>query len=198
MLTTADDVSIEAELDVPAGATVGVVLAHPHPLYGGSMRDGAPAVLFERLPAEGIGALRFNFRGVGASGGTHDRGGAERLDVQAAIDAMPDVPLVLCGWSFGADVSLCVDDARVVAWCPIAPPLAVVRVDDMRAPSDPRRKHLLVPEHDQYDPPDKASATTASWTNTTMTVLPGADHFLGGALGLVGDEVIALVRSLPT
>src|SRR5205823_6336811 len=144
-----------------------------HPLYGGSMRDGAPAVLFERLPREGIAALRFNFRGVGASGGPHDRGGAERLDVAAAIDAMPSLPTVLCGWSFGADVSLCVDDDRIVAWCPIAPPLSVVPVADMVAAANVRPKHLLVPEHDQYDPPDRAAATTAGWVSTTIEVLPG-------------------------
>lgn len=197
MLTTADDVLIEAELDVPEGAEVAVVLAHPHPLYGGSMGDGAPAFLFERLPAESIAALRFNFRGVGASGGTHDRGGAERLDVRAAIDAIPaELPVVLCGWSFGADVSLCIDDPRVVAWCAIAPPLAVVSVDDMVAATDPRRVHLLVPEHDQYNPPDKAAVTTATWTNTTLAVLPGTDHFLGGAMSRIGDEIVALVATL--
>lgn len=77
MLTTSDGVALEAELDVPADAWAAVVLAHPHPLYGGSMRDGAPAILFERLPTEGVAALRFNFRGVGASGGVHDE--AERI-----------------------------------------------------------------------------------------------------------------------
>ena len=50
-----------------------------------------------------------------------------------------------------------------------------------------------MPEHDQYDPPDRVRATTASWANTTVAVLPGADHFLGGALQQVGDELVALI-----
>jgi uncharacterized protein len=99
-LTTDDGVALEAELDVPDGATTVVVLAHPHPLYGGSMRTGVPDALFRALPTEGVGALRFNFRGVEGSAGTHDKGGAERLDVAAAVAAVA-LPVVVCGWSFG-------------------------------------------------------------------------------------------------
>jgi alpha/beta superfamily hydrolase len=164
------------------------------------MHDGAPAFLFERLPGAGIAAIRFNFRGVGASGGVHDRGNAERLDLGAAIDALagvvPGVPLVVCGWSFGADVSLCVDDARIDAWCAIAPPLSIVPVEEMRAPTDPRHKHLLIPEHDQYNAPPRATTITAPWINTTIEVLPGTDHFLGGALERVLEALAVLTRSL--
>ena len=199
-MVTEDGLALEAEIDVPAGASAAVVLAHPHPLYGGSMRTGVPAALFERLPLEGVAALRFNFRGVEGSAGTHDRGVAERLDVTAAVDALASAvasaPLVVCGWSFGADVSLCVDDPRISAWCPVAPPLSVVPIGDMCASTDPRPKHLLVPEHDQYDPPDRARATTAGWTNTTLEVVRMADHFLGGALNGVAASVLAFLRNV--
>jgi len=190
-LETADGESLEAQLVVPDGATVGVVLAHPHPLYGGSMWDGPPDVLFRTLPAAGVAALRFNFRGVGGSTGAHDRGEAEQLDVRAAAAALPaELGVVLCGYSFGADVSLSVDDPRVVGWCAIAPPLmrpAYVAEDS------PRPKLLLVPEHDQYNPPSRAGELTAGWVDTTMEVLPSADHFLGGALGRVSEAVLRFV-----
>ncbi|HEX4904613.1 MAG TPA: hypothetical protein VFU93_04120 [Acidimicrobiales bacterium] len=192
-LTTDDGVTLEAELDLPAGVTAVVVLAHPHPLYGGSMRTGVPDALFRALPPEGVGALRFNFRGVEGSGGVHDEGVAERLDVAAAVAAV-DLPVVVCGWSFGGDVSLCVDDERIVGWCPVAPPLAIVPVDEMRAPSDARPKHLLVPEHDQYSPPERSTAVTASWLNTTLEVVPSTDHFLGGALARVAASVLAFAK----
>jgi hypothetical protein len=176
---------------------MGVVLAHPHPLYGGSMRTGVPAVLFERLPAMGIAALRFNFRGVEGSTGTHDRGGAERLDVRAAVGGMPaGLPVVLCGWSFGADVSLCVEDPRVAGWCCVAPPLAIVPVEEMAAAADTRPKHLLIPEHDQYDPPERAGDLTAGWAATTLTVIPGADHFVAGSMGFIADSVAAFAAGL--
>ena len=199
-VTTADGVDLEAELDLPDDAQAAVVLAHPHPLYGGSMRTGLPAALFELLPARAIAALRFNFRGVEGSGGSHDRGQAERLDVAAAVQALagraPGIPLVVCGWSFGGDVSLCVDDDAIAAWCPVAPPLAVVELGDMAAASDPRPIHLLVPEHDQYSPPPRTEELTSSWTATSIAVIPGTDHFLGGALGPIAEAVAAFTLRL--
>jgi alpha/beta superfamily hydrolase len=193
-LLTADGVELEAEVDVPDTATVAVVLAHPHPLYGGSMRGGLPAALFDWLPTQGVGAVRFNFRGVEGSGGEHDRGGAERLDVAAAVAAV-DLPVVVCGWSFGGDVSLCVTDERIAGWCPVAPPLAIVAPGDMAAAADSRRKLVLVPEHDQYSSPARTAEVTAAWSNTTIEVVPGTDHFLGGALRGIGDAVLGFARS---
>jgi alpha/beta superfamily hydrolase len=160
------------------------------------MRTGAPAALFDSLPRAGVAALRFNFRGVEGSTGTHDGGGAERLDVAAAMAAV-DLPVVLCGWSFGGDVSLCVDDARIAAWCPIAAPLAVAPIEDMAdVAADARRKVLLVPEHDQYSPPERTRQLTAAWAATDVEVLPMTDHFLGGALGTISDVVLGVVRSV--
>ncbi len=110
-LTTDDGLALEAEWVWPAAPTALVVLAHPHPLHGGSMRSLVTSELFRSLPGRGVAALRFNFRGVEGSEGTHGEGRTERLDVEAAIDALAagaatrrivDVPLVLAGWSFGA------------------------------------------------------------------------------------------------
>jgi alpha/beta superfamily hydrolase len=184
-LTTSDGARLEAQLAVPAGAALGVVLAHPHPLYGGSMWDGPPAWLFERLPAEGIAAIRFQFRTE------HDEGRAEQLDVVAAIDALPPgLPVVLCGYSFGGWVSLHVTDPRVRSWCAIAAPLQ----GPVPASADPRPKHLLVPEHDQLTPPAAVAAATADWTCTTTSVLQGTDHFLGGAMGDVVTQVLSAIQ----
>lgn len=193
-LATDDDQQLEAELALPESASVGVVITHPHPTYGGSMHTPVPAELFRAARAQGVAALRFNFRGVGASTGTHDEGRAERRDVAAALDAMADAvdgPLVLTGWSFGADVSLAVDHDRLVAWMPVAAPLAVVPVDQMAAPASDKPKHLLVPEHDQFRPPEGAAEVTAPWAATTIEVVPGADHFFGVGLGAVGAALSA-------
>lgn len=200
-LDPGDGVELEAEVDIPDGAIAAVVLAHPHPLYGGSMRGGAPAFLFEALPGDGIAALRFNFRGVEGSTGAHDRGGAERPDVVAAIDALASrttgIPLAVCGWSFGGDVSLCVDDDRVAGWIPIAPPLAVVPVEEMTAVAQTSRpKHLLVPQHDQYSSPERTTSVTQSWTSTEVEVLSMTDHFLGGALADVAGAVRSFAARL--
>ncbi len=199
MLDTVDAVALEAEIDVPVERWAGVVLAHPHPAFGGNMHATVTDALFDALPRHGVATVRFNFRGVGASGGEHDHGLAERLDVVAAIDLLTmfvDGPMVLSGYSFGADVSLCVIDPRITGWYAVAPPLRTVGERDFLAASDPRSKHLAVAEHDQYNPPDAARAATSAWRSTEVTCIAGADHFLNGRLAVVTDGCVDFVRGL--
>ena len=197
-LHTADGLTLEGELQVPDGARAAAVLAHPHPLHGGNMRSIVIGALFAGLPAAGVAALRFNFRGVGASEGTHDEGRGERLDVVAALDALaeivgaPGLPLVLAGWSFGADTSLAVDDERHAGWFAVAPPLR--HTDDVAAASDPRPALLAVPERDQFRSPESAREVVASWTNTQIDVVPGADHFLVGRTDRVVELAVEFIN----
>ena len=172
-LTTTDGVHLEAEATIPSAVDLrgAVVLAHPHPLHGGSMASLVTSELFRTLPNEGLAVLRFNFRGVGASTGAHDHGVGERLDVEAAVDTLaamtPARPLVLCGWSFGADVSLTVTDARLAGWALIAAPLRIRPAADYRAVAmDARPKLLIVPEHDEFRSPASAAEETADWVET--------------------------------
>jgi uncharacterized protein len=127
---TGDGLSLEGEVTLPEDARAAVVLAHPHPAQGGTMRSLVTSELFRLLPLAGLAALRFNFRGVEGSEGTHDHGRAEHLDIEAAVGAMaghaPGLTLVVAGWSFGADVALTVSDGRLAGWALLAPPLRVV------------------------------------------------------------------------
>jgi alpha/beta superfamily hydrolase len=182
-LRTADDLVLEGEL-APAttAATGAVVLCHPHPQYGGTMRSLVISVLFGELPAAGYTCLRFNFRGVEGSGGEHDHGRGEALDVVAAIDALqaavPELPIALAGWSFGGDLALSVDDARVTGWIGIAPPLRIR--PPYAAATDARPKHLVLAEHDEVRTPASVEEEVATWTATTVAVVPGASHFFVG------------------
>ncbi len=203
---TADGVSLEGEVRIPAptddGATGGaLVLAHPHPLHGGSMASLVTSELFRVLPPQGLAALRFNFRGVGSSEGEHGHGLAERLDIEAAIDTLTDLteqrPLVLCGWSFGADVSLTVTDARIAGWALIAAPMRIRPTADYDAvAADARPKLLIVPEHDEFRSPESAIEATSGWANTTVEVVPGADHFLVGRTDKAARLVAAFAAEL--
>ncbi|MBI2704131.1 MAG: hypothetical protein HYX32_02405 [Actinobacteria bacterium] len=199
-ITTADGVELEGELVAPPGAAGTVLLCHPHPQFGGSMRSLVTSELFQVLPGHDIAVLRFNFRGVEGSGGTHGNGVDERLDVQAALDLLCDrsaTPApITAGWSFGADVSLTVLDQRLAGWFCIAPPLRVLPAESFLASDDPRPKFLAVPEHDQYDPPPLARQKTAGWTNTTLEVIDGADHFLVGRTTKVAERLLAFVDAL--
>jgi uncharacterized protein len=167
---------------------------------GGNMSAPVPDHLFRNLPTEGFAALRFDFRGSGGSGGTHDGGSAEALDVVAAVEhlsRLEDQPVWLVGWSFGADVSLQVLHPAVAGWVCIAPPLRSVPLEAMVAASDPRPKHMLVPEHDQFAPPEIVSETVADWDNTAIQQIPGTDHSLSGRLGAVGLATAAILECGP-
>jgi len=200
MIPTPDGEQLEAELFLPDGPRAAVVITHPHPLMGGDMHTPVPAGFFRALDALGAAGLRFNFRGVGASTGAHDKGGAERLDVVAALEhlaeAAPGVPIILAGWSFGADVSLtCVDD-RIAGWFLAAPPLRVVDPSEMAARSVVAPKLLAVGENDQFNNPEAAAATVAEWQNTTVEIIAGADHFFGAQLPTLVDHFSAFVNGV--
>jgi len=183
-LTTADGETLQAEMGGFAEPSLAVVITHPHPLMGGDMYTPVPGGFFRAAAEkEGVAALRFNFRGVGGSTGTHDEGRAERLDVAAAIEHVaalaPGAPIVLAGWSFGADVSLTIDDSRIAGWYLAAPPLRVVDTADMAASTSAAPKVLAIGERDQFKAPSAAEATTAGWTATRVDTIAGADHFFG-------------------
>jgi hypothetical protein len=193
-LHTADGVVLEAERATPdAPSRASVVVCHPHPQYGGTMRSLVIGALFDALPAAGCTVLRFNFRGVERSTGTHDEGRAELLDVQAAVDAAADArtngePLVLAGWSFGADMTLATHDDRLAAWIGIAPPLRF-RTDFDAVAHDARPKLLVLGQHDEFRDPASVIDATEPWNATEIDVIAGASHFFVGRT----DRVVAAV-----
>ena len=198
-LQTDDGETLEAEQSIAAGSALGVVITHPHPTYGGSMHTPVPAALFQRSRELGLTAVRFNFRGVGASTGRHDEGRAERLDVAAALGHVAELtsgPLLLSGLSFGADVSLAVDLERLAGWMPVAAPISVVTPGEMVAPGSPKPKHLLVPQHAHFRPPEAAAEPTAHWANADIEAVPGPAHVLAGGLGAVMDAQSAFSRRI--
>lgn len=106
--STGGDVTLVGE--ICCGTSPGVVLCHPHPLYGGSMDSAVILALFQALRHAGYTVLRFNFRGVGGSTGRHGGGEAEVRDVLGAIEHLKGEcdceELVLAGYSFGAAMAL--------------------------------------------------------------------------------------------
>jgi alpha/beta superfamily hydrolase len=200
-LETGDGVQLAAEWAVPSSPVAVAVLAHPHPEMGGDMTVPVISALFGALPGAEVAAIRFDFRGGGRSGGTHTGGEAEALDVVTAIDRItavaPGVPVWLVGWSFGAGISQQVIDERVAGWVLIAPALVMTPPEWRQASTDPRPKVLLVPEHDQFCPPDCVASETDGWTSVTTTVLSGTDHFLAGQIDTIVNTTIAAITSAP-
>jgi alpha/beta superfamily hydrolase len=198
LLATADGLTLEADVFLPAEPWAAAVVAHPHPLYGGDRTSPVVDAVARAVHGAGAAAVRFDFRGVGRSEGEYDDGVGERLDVAAAVDLAAqlagDGPLLVAGYSFGALVALNVTDPRITAWLAVAPPLTMA--PRPLAAGDHRPKLLLVAEHDQFCPPGSAAAAVEGWSNTALDTITMADHFLGGRTEAVGDAAARFLREL--
>ncbi len=203
-IRTADGLTLEAEWAEPANGAapnVVVVLAHPHPQYGGTMRSIVISALFDALPKLGYACLRFNFRGVENSEGAYAEGRDEPNDVRAAVAAAttkrPDIPCALVGWSFGADMALTVDDATLAGWAGIAPPLRFRSAADYnKVGGDARPKLLVLAAHDEFRAPAEIEAEVAAWKNTRTEIVPGASHFFVGRTERVVEAVAGFCAGL--
>lgn len=195
--------AIEALVDTPqpadGSAVRGVaVIAHPHPLFGGTMTNKVVQTVARACVLAGWQAVRFNFRGVGASQGTHDAGRGELEDLLAVVEqAAPHGPLVLAGFSFGAFVTSHAvarlaaqrDIARVVLVGTAASRFTVAPV-----PSELHARTLVV--HGEVDD-TVPLASVLDWArpqHLPVTVIPGVEHFFHGQLPLLRNLVL---RHLP-
>lgn len=201
--TTADGLRLEGEHAVPSDPVALVVLCHPHPQHGGTMRSLVTAALFSSLAADGIATVRFNFRGVEGSEGEHGGGDAEPDDVLAVLDATaslaPGAARLLAGWSFGGDVALRVHDDRLAGWVGIAPPLRFaggLGGDFGAVAEDERPKLLVLAQHDEVREPASVADQVAAWRSTRVEIVPGASHFFVGRTDRVHDLVHAFVHEV--
>jgi hypothetical protein len=192
-LSTGDGVSLEARLSVPANSAAGIAVCHPHPLYGGDMDNPVVVRIVEVAAAASLTTIRFNFRGVGASTGTHGEGAAEQQDLEAALTHLrsilpPGAPVLAAGYSFGSLVAAQVAArGQVDALALIAPPLGLG--DDRRLPDLPAPFPVLivVGTQDEYCPPSVVERLRAERASATFSVIEGANHFFFGKLYPLGE-----------
>ncbi len=191
-----DGILLEGRLRLPDGPCAGgVVLAHPHPGFGGTMDVWLLPAIAARVAEIGWASLRVNFRGVGRSEGRQTDGAEEVADLEGAVAFLrerigAELPVLAVGWSFGAMVALRLGSA-VQGWVGIAPPTRKVDGTPLHGPivpdELPPRRWVVVGEHDQFFPPDTVDVLAAE----RVTVLPGTDHFLFGYDRQVADAVVA-------
>ena len=194
------------------------VICHPHPLGGGSMHNALVVAIAHTLASSGLLALRFNFRGVGASEGAHDNGRGERDDIVGALDWLRAHPAVdpervsLVGYSFGACVglALALTNPAVCAFAAVG--LAVEFCDPdllhsfMGREQDPSLasprpsacpKFFLTGQRDQLAPPGELIELVERLpAPSSVQIVPGADHFWWGFEARVGDLVADFIASL--
>lgn len=190
---------LEAVLKEPDGAPRGAaVVCHPHPLHGGTMHTKAVYRAAQGTVDAGLVALRFNFRGVGTSTGSHDDGIGERDDVRAALDwlgaSYPSLPIVVGGFSFGSMVGLGVgvDDDRVCALLGLGLPLALDERYDYGFLASTEKPVLVVQgENDEFGSGALVAERLAPMgAHVTLVRIPGSDHYFTGRL----EELRAAVR----
>lgn len=164
---------------------LGVVLCHPHPLYGGEMRNNVVSAMARALQQAGVATLRFNFRGVGRSSGTHDQGNGEVEDVKAALayllsrQAVPTV--AVAGYSFGSMVGLRAgsSDPRVHKLVGVALPIGVREAPFLLTSSKP--KLLISGDHDHVAPLATLQDFVARLPEPkALVTIHGSDHFFWG------------------
>ena len=195
-----DGRAVEAVLDRPEGASRGLaVIAHPHPLFGGTMDNKVVQTLSRALLQSGWDCLRFNFRGVDQSEGVYDEGRGETEDVLEALRQLaPEGPLALAGFSFGAFVT-----CQVVAqlWPTqrihkiVLVGTAVTHFNPIPVPTELHDLCLVV--HGDNDDTVALSAVLqwASPQALPVTVVPNGGHFFHGQLPLLKSLALRHLRA---
>ena len=192
---------LEGLCDVPVGGVFQgtAVIAHPHPLFGGTMQNKVVQTLAKAFVQNGWRAIRFNFRGVGASEGTYDEGRGEvddLMSVQATCETAQ--PMALAGFSFGAYVT-----SHAVARLSAANQLeklilvgtAASRFQVAPVPPELHDKTLVL--HGEVDD-TVPLASVMDWArpqSLPVTVIPGVEHFFHGQLPLLRSLISRHLRT---
>lgn len=193
---------IEALRDEPAAGKPRhgmAVITHPHPLYGGTMDNKVVQTLARTFAQAGWTALRFNFRGVGASQGHHDEGRGELEDLLALIAAeASEGPLAVAGFSFGSFVA---SRAARALWSSrtiekiVLVGTAASRFDVATLPPESHDRTLVIHGEEDDTVPLASVFDWARPQSLPVTVVPGGGHFFHGQLPLLKSLVARHLRS---
>lgn len=193
--------ALELRLDRPDAAQPArgtAVIAHPHPLHGGTLDNKVVQTMARAFVQAGWTAIRFNFRGIGASAGSYDEGRGEIEDMLAVVEgSAPEGPLALAGFSFGAYVTSHVA-ARL--W-PTRPAERLVLVGTAASrfsvtpiPAEARDRCLVIHGEQDETVPLPAVLDWARPQSLPVTVVPGVEHFFHGQLPLLKSLVARHLR----
>lgn len=189
--------ALECALDLPTAEPRGIALvAHPHPLYGGTMDNKVAQTLARAFVALGYATARMNFRGVGKSEGTHDAGHGETDDMALLLAHMqkqyPGLPVALSGFSFGTFVQSQLQQRLIKDGKP-AERLVLVgtAAGKWAMPNVPSNTILIHGEQDETIP----LSDVFDWArpqDLPVIVIPGADHFFHRKLQHIKGFVVEM------
>jgi alpha/beta superfamily hydrolase len=195
---TAEAIEIEGLLQKNSEAS-GVVITHPHPLYGGNMHNNVVETVAHAYQQRGYSTLRFNFRGVGGSQGNYSDGIGEQEDVRAAIAYLADLGLKqidLAGYSFGAWVIgnlSCAGDG-IANMVMVSPPVAFIDFGPLSALGC--LKLIITGSRDDIAPAAMIRQSYRQWNaEARFEVIDGADHFYGGYENKLAQVLLSHIAS---
>jgi alpha/beta superfamily hydrolase len=180
--------AIECAVDAPEAVRGVAVLCHPHPLHGGTMDNKVVQTLARAFVQLGYRAVRFNFRGIGASAGAWDEGRGEVDDALAVLAAFREggLPLALGGFSFGGYVA-----SQAAARTPDIERVVLIAPAVVNFQAAPVSQHSIVVHGEADDVvPLAAVFDWARPQSLPVTVIPGAGHFFHGQLPLLKQLVV--------
>ena len=202
---TNNDIKLEAELFLSKLGTenVLILICHPHPQYGGNMFNNVVSGVFNKLVRNDISCIRFNFRGVGRSTGSHSNGTGELSDVHACIDFVINErkfeKIFLCGYSYGAAIgcSAVGYSDKIVGYISISFPWDFMGSKYKELSQSSKPKLFIQGDKD----------TVAHYGNFQKNfdyyldpkkkkIVEGADHFYGNYEEQVADIVLEFLRNL--
>jgi alpha/beta superfamily hydrolase len=203
--------AIEVASALPEAPRAVAVIAHPHPLYGGTMDNKVITTLAKAYTDAGIAAYRFNFRGVGATAGEHDEGRGESGDllrvVAHAQGQLPGLPLHMAGFSFGGAITVRASEhAPFQQMVLVAPGFRRIAETGMGEAPDPGDPHLgaigrhtttnTLVIHGDLDEtvPLSDSIAWAAPREVPVAVVPGGEHFFHRKLHILREIVARWVR----
>ncbi|MFP4533557.1 MAG: alpha/beta hydrolase [Desulfobacterales bacterium] len=174
-----EELAIDGRLSI-ADANRGVVITHPHPLFGGDMNNPVVQSIKTVYQRKGYTTLRFNFRGVGRSEGGYDEGRGEKKDLLAAVAFLKDKgvqAIDLAGYSFGTWINAAAADAvSAHAMIMVSPPVGMLEFDK-KATFD-TLKLVVTGSGDEFAPPRLVKPLVRDWNpDAALHVIDGADHF---------------------
>ncbi len=159
----------------------GVVISHPHPLYGGSMHNNVVKAVAHAYQDEEYSTLRFNFRGVELSKGDFGNGVGEQEDVRAALQTLGKKNMDLAGYSFGAWVNALglADFEKAQRLIMVSPPVSFIDFSFLQY--SPKIKLVICGTRDEIAEYKKVEKMLAKWNDQALfRVIQGADHFYSG------------------
>jgi alpha/beta superfamily hydrolase len=202
---TNNDIKLEAELFLSKSKTINVLvlICHPHPQYGGNMYNNIVSGVFNKLIGNDISCLRFNFRGVGSSTGSHSNGTGELTDVHACIDFLLNErkceTILLCGYSYGAAIgcSAVGYSDKILGYISISFPWGFLGSKYKELSQSSKPKLFIQGDKD----------TVAHYGNfqenfdyyldpKKKKIIKGADHFYGNYEEQVANAVLEFLRNL--